>query len=94
MIHSINEAAFGGQEEADLVDKLRAKGLVLASLVAEMSGGIVGHILFSRILIETADGSSTWALAGWTVATRRHPREHTGIPMSSLFNLMFDLRDL
>jgi len=57
VIRSINATAFGGQEEADLVDKLRAEGLVLASLVAEISGRIVGHILFSRMSIETTDGS-------------------------------------
>jgi predicted N-acetyltransferase YhbS len=35
VIRSINEAAFGGSEEADLVDKLRTEGDALISLVAE-----------------------------------------------------------
>ena len=35
-IHSINEAAFGSQDEADLVDKLRTEDVVLVSLVAEI----------------------------------------------------------
>jgi len=61
-IRSINEAAFGGQDEADLVDRLRADGLVLVSLVAEMQQRIVGHILFSRMSIETT-GSSVSAVA-------------------------------
>jgi len=61
-IRSINEAAFGGQDEADLVDRLRADGLVLVSLVAEIQQRIVGHILFSRMSIETT-GSSVSAVA-------------------------------
>jgi putative acetyltransferase len=52
VIHSINEAAFGCQDEADLVDRLRTDGVVLASLVAAISERIVGHILFSRMSIE------------------------------------------
>src|SRR5437867_8940147 len=57
VIHSINAAAFGSQDEADLVDRLREEGVVLLSLVAEISERIVGHILFSRMSIETTGGS-------------------------------------
>lgn len=56
-IRSINEAAFGGQDEADLVDSLRTEGVVLVSLVAARGNRIVGHILFSRMSIETTSGS-------------------------------------
>ena len=51
-IRRINEEAFGGPDEATLVDKLRADGHVLVSLVAELDSGIVGHILFSRMWIK------------------------------------------
>jgi putative acetyltransferase len=55
-VRAVNEAAFGRTEEADLVDRLRNEGAVLASFVAEENGrAVVGHILFSRTLIETAD---------------------------------------
>ncbi len=57
VIHSINEVAFGSQNEADLVDKLRTEGAVLVSLVAEIQQRIVGHILFCRMWIETTGGS-------------------------------------
>ncbi len=53
-VHSVNEAAFGRPDEADLVDNLRSAGVVLASVVAELDKRIVGHILFSRMSIETA----------------------------------------
>jgi putative acetyltransferase len=56
-VRSVNEAAFGRKEEANLVDRLRSEGAILASLVAEQNGRIIGHILFSRTLIETADES-------------------------------------
>ncbi len=51
-IRSVNQAAFGRADEADLVDTLRADGVVLVSLVAESERHIVGHILFSRIWID------------------------------------------
>jgi putative acetyltransferase len=52
-IREVNETAFGGSEEADLVEKLRSDGSVLHSLVAELGSTIVGHILFSRMWIKT-----------------------------------------
>jgi len=56
-IRLVNEHAFGRLDEADLVDRLREQGVVLASFVAEIENQIVGHILFSRISIETANES-------------------------------------
>jgi putative acetyltransferase len=55
-VRRVNEAAFGRSDEADLIDRLRVEGAVLASLVAEMDRQIVGHILFSRMTVETAQG--------------------------------------
>jgi putative acetyltransferase len=50
-------AAFGQVDEADLVDRLQQEGAVLLSLVAVMGTEIVGHILFSRMWVDTANGS-------------------------------------
>ena len=55
-IRDVNEAAFGRSDEADLIDGLRAEGAVLLSLVAELDGQIAGHILFSRMTVETPQG--------------------------------------
>jgi putative acetyltransferase len=55
-VWEVNEAAFGHSDEADLVDKLREEGVVLLSLVAEPDDEIIGHILFTRMTIETAQG--------------------------------------
>ncbi|HWF09126.1 MAG TPA: N-acetyltransferase [Bryobacteraceae bacterium] len=53
-IHAVNEAAFGGPDEADLVDALRAGEYALVSLVAVIGGKMTGHILFSRMWIDTS----------------------------------------
>ncbi len=63
-IRSIHEAAFERPDEADLVGRLHDEGVVLASLVAELEERMVGHILFSRMWIETDTGTvSAVALA-------------------------------
>lgn len=54
-IRAINEAAFGGIKEADLVDRLRAAGKALLSLVAIHDGAIAGHILFSPVSLDPID---------------------------------------
>jgi len=56
-VRKVNEAAFGRSDEADLIDRLLAEGAVLLSLVAEIDDQIIGHILFSRMTVETAQGS-------------------------------------
>jgi len=55
-IRKVNEAAFGRADEADLIDGLRHERAVLLSLVVELEGKIIGHILFSRMSVETAQG--------------------------------------
>jgi putative acetyltransferase len=77
-IHSINEAAFGSQNEADLVDTLRTEGVVLVSLVAEIQERIVGHILFSRMSIETTAGSVPAAALAPMAVLPEHQRRGIG----------------
>jgi putative acetyltransferase len=48
-IAQLNDRAFGGTFESELIDRLRADGLVAASLVAEDEGRMIGHILLSRL---------------------------------------------
>lgn len=45
LIWDLNQAAFGGDAEASLVDSLRVGGLVEVSLVTVIDEQIVGHIL-------------------------------------------------
>ena len=56
-VRMVNVAAFERSDEADLVDRLRQEGAILLSLVAELDTQIVGHILFSRMSIDTTQGA-------------------------------------
>ena len=51
-IHRVVEQAFGQPDEANLVDKLRANGKTIVSLVAVENVQIVGHILFSEATLD------------------------------------------
>ena len=75
---SIREAtrlAFGGDEEARLVDALRDDDYVRASFVAELDARVVGHILFSELAIVTEGGIvEALALAPMAVAPSHQRR--------------------
>lgn len=61
-IAALNRAAFGGEDEVGIIERLRSDGLVAVELVAEQGQGISGHILLSW-LPTTMDGCSVKALA-------------------------------
>jgi putative acetyltransferase len=50
----VNERAFGQPAEASLVDRLRDNCPTALSLVAD-DNGIVGHILFTPVIVEAPD---------------------------------------
>lgn len=56
-IRHVNRVAFGQDDEAEIVDALRAGGYARVSLVAEVNGAVVGHILFSDLPILTDSGT-------------------------------------
>ena len=78
MVRSINQSAFGGPDEADLVDSLRSEGAVLLSLVAEFEQRIVGHVLFSRMWIETSKGAVPAAALAPVAVHPEHQRRGIG----------------
>lgn len=61
-VRRVNELAFDGGGEADLVDALRERAPLYVSLVAEEGGRVVGHILFSPVAVEAAGGE--WEALG------------------------------
>ena len=55
-VRHLNEEAFGQSVEANIVDKLRVSCDRLVSLVAVRDDRIVGHILFSPVVLESESG--------------------------------------
>jgi len=74
-VHALNRAAFGRDDEADLVERLRADGLVRLSLVACDGDAVVGHVLFTDLPTQV-DGRSVRAVALAPVAV--DPRRQSG----------------
>lgn len=50
-VRRVNESAFETAAEADLVDALREQAQQIISLVADVEGEIVGHIMFSPVVL-------------------------------------------
>jgi putative acetyltransferase len=61
-IYQVNQLAFGRENEAQLVDKIRENDAILLSLVAESNGKVAGHILFSPVTI--TDNDFQWLAVG------------------------------
>lgn len=62
-IREVNLRAFDPEAEARLVDALRDGGYVRLSLVAEVAGQVVGHVLFSDLPITTDDGRTSFSIS-------------------------------
>jgi len=77
-VRAVNEAAFGRDDEASLVERLHAGGAVLVSRVAEVDSRIVGHILFSRMWIDTAAASMTAVALAPMAVLPAHQRQGIG----------------
>jgi putative acetyltransferase len=77
-VRALNLAAFDDGPEAGLVDTLGASWPDHVSLVAEDEGHVVGHILFTPIVVEGSGGSAHgMALAPMAVLPERQ-REGVG----------------
>jgi len=61
-VRELNLLAFGQPEEADIVDRLRHNCGDILSLVSLKENTVVGHLLFSPIVIE-GDGEPVWGMA-------------------------------
>ncbi|AZO78796.1 MULTISPECIES: N-acetyltransferase [unclassified Bosea (in: a-proteobacteria)] len=68
-IVALNRAAFDGEDEVGIIERLRSDGLVAVELVAEQGGAISGHILLSW-LPTMMDGRAVKALALAPMAVR------------------------
>jgi putative acetyltransferase len=68
-IDRVNRLAFGGPEEAVLIDRLRATTAFIPelSIVAEEDEAIIGHILFSRLHLDPPSDVPAISLAPMAV---------------------------
>lgn len=76
-ISDVHLKAFSHPDEAALVKRLRQKGLFTPemSLVAELEGRVVGHVLFSEILVRRDRDSQPLELRALALApVAVHPR--------------------
>ena len=62
-IREVNRLAFGQTQEGELVDALRANDGILLSLVAVSGSKIVGHILYSPIVVGAFKGAALGPVA-------------------------------
>ena len=75
-IFTLNAQSFETDAEARLVDALRTEAPRAISLVAESNGEIVGHILFSPVMLENHPTAPVLGLAPMAV---NGPRRNQGI---------------
>jgi len=73
-VRELNIAAFGTPAKADLVDRLRRDATPLISLVAVDNEVVVGHIIFSPVLLPGRPDLRIMGLAPMAVAPERQRR--------------------
>jgi putative acetyltransferase len=76
-ISDLVERAFGQPDEARLVEQLVDDEDVILELVAERDGELVGHILFSRLVVE--DGIARFAAAALAPLSVEPAAQRTGV---------------
>jgi putative acetyltransferase len=67
-VRRVNELAFGRDEEAELVDRLRAAADPRISLVATDDDRVVGHIFFSPVSLQPEGGPEDSSFAAMGLA--------------------------
>ena len=73
-VFAVNISAFDTPSEANLVDVLREKAEPVVSLVAEVNGEVVGHILFSPVSLFLNPSLKVMGLAPMAVAPEQQRR--------------------
>ena len=74
VVHALNTSAFDTRAEADLVDTLRQQAHPCVSLVAEAADLIVGHIMFTPVVLSGHPDLRLMGLAPLAVAISHRQR--------------------
>lgn len=81
-IREVNQRAFGQDQEGNIVDALRANGAALLSLVAALDDQVVGHIMYSPLLV----GEVAAAALGPMAVLPEHQRQGIGSKLVEVGN--------
>jgi putative acetyltransferase len=73
-IRDVNTRAFGQELEANIVDALRSNRAALLSLVATVGGRVVGHVMYSELIV----GDISGAALGPVAVLPEHQRQGIG----------------
>ncbi len=63
-IFKVETAAFGKEDEANIVEKIRKDNAIVSSLVAIIDEAIVGHALYSKGVLKSKTGEETAVALG------------------------------
>jgi putative acetyltransferase len=74
VIRDLNRRAFEQDQEGNIVDALRSNGAALLSMVATLNGQVVGHIMYSPLVL----GEVTGAALGPMAVLPAHQRQGIG----------------
>lgn len=77
-IVEVHASAFSTDAEARLVDALRAGGKASVSLVAELEGAVIGHVLFSPVSVAPCAGGVRGAGLAPVAVFPEHRRQGVG----------------
>ena len=77
-IRKLNDLAFDGTGEGELVDKLRQRKAIALSMVAEDQGKILGHILFTTVTIRNDEQNFTALGIGPMAVLPQYQRKQIG----------------
>ena len=73
-VRDVNRRAFGQDQEASIVDALRTNGATLLSLVAIFDRAVIGHIMYSPLLVGDVMGAALGPMA----VSPEHQRQGVG----------------
>jgi len=63
VIRDLNKRSFDQDQEGNIVDALRSNGAVLLSMVATLNGRVVGHIMYSPLVVGEVTGAALGPMA-------------------------------